>query len=70
MSRSWWRCRNPGCVIPHGAVLGQVTAEGGLVIDSQVQSFAVYLDAGRIEVVCPACGTMREFRGISIRRAG
>ncbi len=67
MSRSWWRCRNQGCPVRHGAVLGRVTAEGGLVLDPAVRSFAAYLDTGRIEVVCPACDTMRAFRGTSIQ---
>ncbi|CAA9542519.1 MAG: hypothetical protein AVDCRST_MAG43-265 [uncultured Thermomicrobiales bacterium] len=70
MSRSWWRCRNLECPAPHGALLGRVTAEGGLVLDPAVRSFAVYLDTGQIEVVCPACGTMRAFRGPSVRRVG
>ncbi len=69
MSRSLWRCRNPYCPVPHGAVLGRVTAGGGLVLDTAVRSFAAYLDTGRTEVVCPACGMTREFRGISVRRA-
>jgi hypothetical protein len=66
MSRSLWRCRNPGCPVPHGAVLGRVTVDGGLVLDPAVRSFAVYLDTGRVEVVCPACETKREFRGTSV----
>lgn len=70
MSRSWWRCRNQECLRRGGAVLGRVTAEGGLVLDPSVRSFAVYLDTGRVEVTCPACGTTRAFRGTSVRRAG
>lgn len=70
MSRSWWRCRNRDCSVPHGAVLGRVTGEGGLVLDPEVRAFAAYLDTGRIEVLCPACGRTREFRGTSVRRAG
>lgn len=68
MSRSWWRCRNSDCPTPGGAVLGRVTAEGGLVLDPAVRSFAAYLDTRRIEVVCPACGMTREFRGTVLRR--
>lgn len=63
MSRSWWRCRNPACPVPHGAVLGRVTADRGLVLDPAVRSFAAYFDTGRVEVRCPNCGMTREFRG-------
>ncbi len=69
MSRSWWRCRNPACLVPHGAVLGRVTVEGGIVLDPAVQHFAVYLDTGRVEVMCPQCAAIRAFRGPSIRSA-
>jgi hypothetical protein len=51
-------------------MLGRVTVEGGLVLDPGVRSFAVYLDTRRIEVVCPACGTTRTFRGTSVRGSG
>jgi hypothetical protein len=67
MSRSWWRCRNRDCPVPHGAVLGWVTAEGGLVLDPVVRVFAAYFDTGRSEVVCPKCGMMRAFWGTSMR---
>jgi len=63
VSRSLWRCRNPNCSEPHGAVLGRVTAQGGLVLDPAVRVFAVYLDTRRAQITCPACGTPREFRG-------
>ena len=63
MSRSLWRCRNPGCPVPHGAVLGRVTNDVGLVLDSAVRSFAVYLDTRRAMVTCPRCKAMREFWG-------
>jgi hypothetical protein len=63
MSRVWWRCRNPGCGVPHGAILGRVTIDGGLVLAPAVVTFAAYLDTRRVTVVCPACGTTREFRG-------
>jgi hypothetical protein len=43
-----------------------VTTEGGLVLDPAVRAFAVYLDTGRIEITCPACGTKREFRGCAL----
>ena len=63
MSRSLWRCRNPGCSTPHGAVLGRLTVDGGLVLDPEVRRFAVYLDTRRAAVWCPACGAALEFRG-------
>ena len=63
MSRHDWRCRNPGCSEPHGAVLGRVTAEGGLVLDPAVGRFAAYLDTRRVAVWCPVCAMAREFRG-------
>ncbi len=66
MSRSLWRCRNPSCPVPHGAVLGRLTSEGGLVLDPAVVAFQCYLDTRRAVVACPACRTAREFRGISI----
>lgn len=68
MSRSLWRCRNPDCPVAHGAVLGRVTADCGLVLEPAVRSFAAYLDTGRVEVECPACGARREFRGTALRR--
>ncbi len=63
MSRSLWRCRNPACPDPHGAVLGRVTADGGLVLDRAVEDFRAYLDTRRVVVVCPQCGVERGFRG-------
>lgn len=69
MSRSLWRCRNPACSARGGAVLGRVTADDGLVLDPAVQGFAVYLDTRRVEIICPGCGTRREFWGSSVRRS-
>ncbi|MDP9367829.1 MAG: hypothetical protein M3Q03_06075 [Chloroflexota bacterium] len=66
MSRSLWRCRNRACPIPHGAVLGRVTAEDGLVLETGVERFAAYLDTGKVNVWCPACGTVRDFRGRAV----
>jgi hypothetical protein len=63
MSRRLWRCRNPACSVPHGAVLGRVTSDGGLVLDPGVTNFRAYLDTRRMVVVCPSCGVAREFRG-------
>ena len=63
MSRRAWRCRNRACPVPHGAVLGRLTADGGLVLDPAVRSFRCYLDTGRAAVRCPACGDERAFRG-------
>jgi hypothetical protein len=67
VSRSLWRCRNPACPVPHGAVLGQVT-EGklGLVLDPAVRRFRAYLDTRKTEVVCHECGTTRTFRGSAV----
>jgi hypothetical protein len=66
MSRSLWRCRNPQCPVPHGAVLGRVTSGGGLVLSPQVKSFQAFLDSQRVTVVCPICGHAREFRGCAL----
>ena len=63
MSRSLWRCRNRTCPVTHGAVLGRLTADGGLVLDPAVASFRCYFDTRRAVVACPACGAEREFRG-------
>ena len=63
VSRSLWRCRNRACPVPHGAVLGRLTADGGLVLDPGVAGFRAYFDTRRAVVVCPACGATREFRG-------
>ena len=67
VSRHAWRCKNADCPEPHGAVLGRVTADGGLVLDQGAGRFAVYLDTRRATVWCPACGAAREFRGPSVR---
>jgi len=66
VSRVWWRCRNPGCTTPHGAILGRVTTDGGLVLAPAVVTFAAYLDSRRVVVACPACGITREFRGSAV----
>ena len=63
MSRRLFRCRNGSCPVPHGAVLGRLTADGALVLDPAVVHFRCYLDTRRAIVVCPACGAEREFRG-------
>ncbi len=57
------RCRTPNCATRGGAVLGRVTSDDGLVLDSDVQAFADYLDTRRAVVSCPVCGMRREFRG-------
>ncbi|MDP9363508.1 MAG: hypothetical protein M3Q10_04640, partial [Chloroflexota bacterium] len=51
---------------PHGAVLGRLTSDGGLVLDPAVRSFRCFLDTRRAVVECPACGEGREFRGGAI----
>jgi ribosomal protein L37AE/L43A len=63
VSRSLWRCRNPECSTPHRAVLGRVTADGGLVLDPAVRRVSAYFDTKKAVVVCPVCGTGRAFRG-------
>ncbi len=68
MSRRLWRCRNVDCPCPHGTTLGRLTADGGLVLDPAVTGFRAYLDTGRVIVVCPACGTERDFRGSAVIR--
>src|SRR5687767_15952336 len=66
MSPRYLRCRNLGCPVPHGTVLGRLTADGGLVLDPAAKSFRVFLDTRRAVVACPACGIERECRGIAI----
>jgi len=67
MSRSLWRCRNPGCPVSFGAVLGRLTADEGLVLNSAVIGFRCYFDTRRAVVVCPACGKAREYRGKAVQ---
>jgi hypothetical protein len=69
MSRSLWRCRNRECPVPHGAVLGRITADGGLVLSAAVHTFQAFLDTRRAMVGCPACGSVREFRGPAVMAA-
>jgi hypothetical protein len=66
MSRSLWRCRNPACPVLHGALLGRVTCDEGLVLADAV-GFAVFLDTQRITVQCPMCGSARDFQGRYVR---
>ena len=66
MSRRQWRCRNRDCPVPHGAVLGRLTAVGGLVVDGAVKTVRIYLDSRRVTVGCPACGAEREFQGPAV----
>lgn len=66
MSRSLWRCRNPQCPVPHGAVLGRVTPDGGVVLNPKIKLFRAFFDSGRVKVVCPNCFEEREFRGTSL----
>jgi hypothetical protein len=67
MSRSLWRCRNPQCPVPHGAVLGRVTPEGGLVLDPAIRQFQCFLDTRKSLVTCPTCKSVRVFRGTAVR---
>jgi hypothetical protein len=66
MSRSAWCCRNPGCPMVHGAVLGRVTTDESLVLDAAVEHFRVFFDSGKIDIVCPSCGAVRTFRGMAV----
>ncbi len=66
MSRRFVRCRNGSCPVPHGAVLGRLTGDGGLELDRAEVGFRVYLDTGRTVLRCPACGTERDFLGTAI----
>ena len=66
MSRRFLRCRNFACPVPHGAVLGRLTSDGGLSLDPAVTAIRVYLDTRRVVVDCPACGGGREWRGGSV----
>ena len=52
--------------MPHGAVLGRVTSDGGLVLDPAVIVFRAYLDTRRALLACPACGVVREYRGCAV----
>ncbi len=61
MTRTYWRCRNQACGNRHGAILGTLTAGGDLVLDPSVAAFRVHLDTRRVLVVCPLCGTVRDF---------
>jgi hypothetical protein len=66
MSTRLWRCRNPGCPVRHGAVLGWLNADDGLVLAPAVQVFRAHLDTRRVVVACPACTAEREFRGVAL----
>ncbi len=66
MSRRLWRCRNPACPEPHGAVLGQLTLDGGLVLRPTVSACRCFLDSHRAIIICAACGVEREFRGVAV----
>jgi hypothetical protein len=50
----------------HATALGTLTAGGDLVLGRAVVWFRVFLDTRRAVVVCPRCGTAREFRGGSV----
>jgi hypothetical protein len=70
VSRRLWRCRNQDCPVSHGAVLGCLTADGGLVLDQAVRGFRCFLDTRRVIVTCPACGAERGFRGMAVFSGG
>jgi hypothetical protein len=52
--------------VPHGAVLGRLTSDGGLVLDPVARAFRCYLDTRRAVIACPVCGAEREFHGGAI----
>ena len=66
MSRRLLRCNNRACSTIHGAVIGRLTEDGGIVLDPSVTSTRVYLDTRRAVLSCPSCGADREFRGPAI----
>jgi hypothetical protein len=68
MSTRRWRCRNPHCLVQHGALLGTLKADGGLVLEPEVMVGTVYLDTKRASIVCPVCGQARDFWGAWIRQ--
>jgi hypothetical protein len=69
MSRGSWRCRNPACPTPQGAILGHLGDERTtLLLDPAVRRVVVRLDVRRADVTCPACGTVRSFRGAAVVR--
>ena len=70
MSRRLWRCRNPVCPVLHGASLGRLTSDHGLVIDPSVATFQAYFDTKKAIITCPHCGARREFRGQAIFSPG
>jgi len=40
--------------------------EGGLAVDPAVRRVSAYFDTRKSVIVCPVCGTSREFRGRAI----
>jgi hypothetical protein len=66
VSRHDYRCRNRACLVPHGAPLGRLTSDGGLVLEPTVTGFRAYLDTRKVILICPACGATREFRGNAV----
>ena len=66
MSRRLWRCRNRACPVQHGAVLGRLTEDGGLLLESTVTQIRCYFDIPRGVITCPACSVKRTFIGKAI----
>lgn len=66
MSRRRYRCRNVACPIAFGATLGFIAGSGELELAMDVVGFAVHLDTRRATIRCPACGSIREYRGSSV----
>ena len=63
MSRREWRCRNQAC----RAVLGRITSEGALILGHTSMQWMMQISHGRFDLLCPACGTRRSFRGTYVK---
>lgn len=63
MGRRLLRCRNRDCPVGGGAVLGRLTDDGGVVVSPCKGGVLAFLDSGRAEIRCPACGRPRDFLG-------
>lgn len=66
MSRHLWRCRNPRCPVPHGAVLGRLTTVGALIVAAEVRDLWCYFDSQHALLTCPGCGQRRHYRGPAV----
>jgi hypothetical protein len=66
MSNCAWRCRNPNCGRPHGAVLGTLKDGTTLELRPGVRISRAHLDRARAVVLCPVCHAPHIFEGGSI----